>query len=312
VDVAVVVGPTSRDLVLTVSTLPGPGESVAARGRREVLGGKGALQAVAFARLGLTPRLVSAVGDDEVAARLAEDLRAEGVDVEALRHRAGVSTGLITEILDADGPRFVLDIPDATRLGVADIRRAAAAFTGADAVVISLLEPLQTVVAAIERARAVGAPVVLDGGVDREDIGSLAEASVLRADAVEAEQLAGRALPDRSTTATAGHELVDTGVPVVVLEVRGEGNLVAWRDAEGLIATRVIPLPEGAEAVDTTGAGDAFVAALTAALVAGVGPVEAVGQATEVAARAVAHVGGRPPAQSSSGCPIDRTGSPPP
>lgn len=290
-----VVGPTSRDLVLTVPTLPAPGGSVQARGRREVLGGKAALQAVALARRGVTPRLLSAVGDDDAGRRLAGDLTSAGVDITALRRRAGVSTGLIVEILDPDGPRFLLDVPDATRLGPADVRDAATAFTGADAVIISLLEPRATVAAAIEQARAVDAPVVLDGGVDREQRASLVGASVLRADAVEAEQLTGRALPDRSTTATAAHELVGLGLPVVVLEVRGEGNLVAWRTADGATATRTLPLPEASEVIDTTGAGDAFVAALTASFMAGASPADAVGTATDAAAQAVGHVGGRPP-----------------
>lgn len=67
---AVVVGQIARDLVLVVDEVPGPGGSADVRRRREMLGGKGANQAVALAQLGVSAGLVGVVGDDEVGARL--------------------------------------------------------------------------------------------------------------------------------------------------------------------------------------------------------------------------------------------------
>lgn len=292
-----VVGPTSRDLVLTVPALPSPDAPVEASGRREVIGGKGALQALALARGGGAPRLLSAVGDDVVGPRLADRLAAEGVDVAALRRRAGCRTGLITEILDPDGPRFVLDIPPRTRLAVEDVRAAAPAFAGVAAVIVSLEESAAVAAAAIERARAVGAPVVTDGAVDAGERGALTGASVLRADTTEAGRLVGHALPDRAATEAAARELLGTGLRVVVLEVGEGGNLVVWRDEDGGTRACLVPLPDlGAEEpIDSTGAGDAFVATLTLALDEGDAPDDAVRRATAASARVVVHVGGRAP-----------------
>src|ERR1700742_4412655 len=99
----VVAGQLARDLVLVVEDVPEAGQSRPVRERREMLGGKGANQAVAVARLGPRPALVAVAGDDEAGSRLLEQARRDGIDVSAVTTREGTMTGLITDIVDAGG-----------------------------------------------------------------------------------------------------------------------------------------------------------------------------------------------------------------
>ncbi len=80
----VVVGQLARGLVLVVDQVPGPGESGTVRLRREMLGGKGADQAVALAQLGLRPALVAVAGDDATGPELLAQAKVDGIDVSAV------------------------------------------------------------------------------------------------------------------------------------------------------------------------------------------------------------------------------------
>src|SRR5436305_8461129 len=134
-----VVGQLARDLVLVLDALPETGSSGPVRQRRELLGGKGANQAVALAQLGAKPRLVAVTGDDAVGDALLEQARADGIDVSAVARRQGVSTGLIVELLDRRHRwRYLEDLPDPVLLTADDIDAAGAALGGADALIVQL------------------------------------------------------------------------------------------------------------------------------------------------------------------------------
>lgn len=293
-----VVGQTARDLLLEVDALPGPGASVHARRRLETVGGKGANQAVALARLGLAVRLLSTVGDDAVADHLLGTLHDEGVDVALIVRREGAPTGLVVELLDGGGGRFVEDLTPRGQLTVADVDGAARSFRDVSTVVVSLAEPIDTALAAGRAARAAGTRLVLDGAAPRgaRTRELLATADVLRADAEEAQVLLGRGLDGVDDTLSAARELLGASgqrPTVVVLEVSGAGNVVAWQAADGRGEAALVPLPE-VEVVDTTGAGDVFVAGLVAGLVDGASPLPAVRRASEASAEQVQTAGGRP------------------
>jgi len=67
---AAVVGQLARDLVLLIDRVPGAGSAMNVRLRREMLGGKGANQAVALAQLGIPVALVAVAGTDDVGRKL--------------------------------------------------------------------------------------------------------------------------------------------------------------------------------------------------------------------------------------------------
>lgn len=280
----VVVGQVARDLALVVPEVPGSGGSAAVSERREMLGGKGANIARDAVQLGASVALLGVVGDDREGGLLAERLTADGVATSLLVRRPRTRTALIVDIVCGGAYRYLEDIPDATLVTVADVEAAAPELAAADAVVLQLQQPADAVLAAARRASGL---VVLDGAPGGAVDALLARADVLRADHAEAEQLAGRSIDGPRDAVDVGRELLGRGPSVVALEVPGEANVLVWAGGSA-----VVPLTDE-EVVDTTGGGDAFVAALTVALVRGDDPERAGAFATAASGRAVDHPGGR-------------------
>ncbi|MET9633999.1 PfkB family carbohydrate kinase [Lentzea sp. NPDC006480] len=278
----VVMGQMARDLVLVVDEVPGPGDVAPVRERREMLGGKGANIAVALAQLGAPVRLVGVVGDDEVGERLIARAAADGIGTDAIVRRPNCPTGLIVDVV-ADGWRYLEDLPDGVLLKEADITPET--FTRADAVVLQLQQPPEV---ALKAARAAGGRVVLDGSPERLRDELLACADVVRADHQEAELLSGHKITDADEAISAARQVMEHGPGFVAFAVDGVGNVFVWDEGE-----LVVPLGD-VEVVDTTGGGDAFVAALTFALTRGDGPQEAARLAVKASGDTVRRPGGRP------------------
>ncbi len=279
-----VVGQIARDLVLTVPEVPEPGARARVVERREMLGGKGSNIARGTRQLGATVALVGVVGDDREGRLLVERLDADGVATTAVVCREGSRTALIVDVVCDGRYRYLMDIPTSTLVTAQDVHAAAATLAGADAVVVQLEQPAEAALAAV---RAASGLVVLDGAPDGRAAELLAAADVVRADHGEAEALTGRSITGTDAAVRAGRELLARGPSVVALEVPGEANVLTWGEESA-----VIPLTDE-EVVDTTGGGDAFVAALTVALARGDGPADAGRLATAAAGRAVRHPGGR-------------------
>ncbi|MFC8192864.1 PfkB family carbohydrate kinase [Cellulomonas sp. NPDC057328] len=285
----VVVGQVGRDLVLRVGGVPGAGGSAPVRGRVEVLGGKGANQAVACAQLGLAVGLVGVVGDDRAADDVLAQARADGIDVRHVVRRAGAATALLLDVVADGGERRLLEhVADDVLLRPADVRSAAGAVRGARAVLLQLQQPAPAIGAALD-ACGPDALVVADGAPQDDGLRErlVATAHVLRADAAEAGVLVGRPVGGVAAGVEAARELVARGPRVVALEA-GDANVVAWDGGHV-----VVPLLGGAP-VDPTGAGDSFVGGLTAALLAGHDPATAGWWASAAAASTVGRLGGRP------------------
>jgi sugar/nucleoside kinase (ribokinase family) len=150
-----------------------------------------------------------------------------------------------------------------------DIKRAASAFHGAGTVVIQLQQPPPTALAAAKLGRQCQCCVVLDGAPAeeyREPL--LAISDVVRADAREAELLTGCSIRSGDDAIAAGREILQQGPTLAALAAGEDGNALVWPGG-----SVVIPLADG-PVVDTTGAGDAFIAALVAALADGLSPAE--------------------------------------
>jgi ribokinase len=288
---AVVVGQVGRDLVLVVDDVPGPRGTVPVRRRLEMLGGKGANQAVALSQLGLRAALVGVVGRDRVGSWALARARRDGIDVGCVVRRAGARTSLIVEVLAPGGAwRYLEDVPEPVLLTEADVHACAATITGARAALLQLQQPSAATLAAGRYAREAGRLVLLDGAPaeDSHRDALLALADVVRADARESAALVGGPLEDAAGAVRAGRDLLRRGPRLVALAVPGAGNVFVW--ADGQLCT---PL-SGPEVVDTTGAGDAMIAALTAALLRGEPFARAAQDASDAAAASVGRVGGRP------------------
>lgn len=289
----VVVGSLNADLLTQVAVHPAPGETVLGRSMSVLAGGKGANQAVAAARLGAEVAFVGAVGDDSFAGPATAGLRAAGVDLSALATVPG-PTGIALVTVSADGENSIVVISGANAAVEADTVSAhAATVAGADVVVLQGEIPRAATETAARLARG---RVVLN----LAPVIELSADVVRRADPLVVNEhearlalslLGGQDVPD-DDHAAAARALTEAGVTSVVVTLGSAGAVVATRSGDGKVAT--VPSPK-VTAVDTTGAGDAFVGALASRLAAGDELLDAAHLAARVGAYAVMSVG----AQSS-------------
>ncbi|WP_448060478.1 ribokinase [Cellulomonas hominis] len=292
----VVVGSVNVDLLVQVDEHPTPGETVLGRSLSVLPGGKGANQAVAAARLGARTALVGAVGTDQFAEPALAGLRAAGVDLGALAVVDG-QTGVALVTVDAAGENDIVVIPGVNATtDAAAVARREDLVAGAAVVVVQGEVPRSGTEAAARIAR--GRLVVNLAPVIAVDRAVLVAADPLVVNEHEA-ALVLRALdgdPEAEVPVLAGPEdevrvaaaLLAHGIRSVVLTVGARGALVV--DARGAVR---VPSAR-VTAVDTTGAGDAFVGALAHRLAAGDDLVTAARFAARVGAFAVQAAGAQP------------------
>ncbi|ROR45435.1 ribokinase [Kitasatospora cineracea] len=284
-----VVGSVNRDLVLTVEDLPRPGETVLARGFVEGVGGKGANQAVAAARLGSQVRLVARVGADGEPIRRV--LAAEGVDLDAVLTAPDARTGIASVVVDRAGENTIVVNPGANAvLSVEDLPQWLARTPG-EVVLVQHEVAAGVVEAAVLRAREQGGTVVLNPAPARPVApAALAAVDVLVPNLGELAALLGA--EPVSGLAAARALLERAGLPcgAVVVTLGADGALIKQpgRPAVHLPAPVV-------DAVDTVGAGDTFCGALADALARGADLPAAAARAVRAASLAVTGLG----AQSS-------------
>ncbi|GAA3048658.1 hypothetical protein GCM10020229_70060 [Kitasatospora albolonga] len=192
----VVVGSVNVDLAVRVPHLPRPGETVTGGGLEESAGGKGANQAVAAARLGVTTVLIARVGDDAFGRRAREGLAAAGVGVAAVT-AAATATGTALIVIDPEGENTITVSPGANAdLDSESVEAEAGRLAGAGAMLLQLEVPVATCLTAAGLAKAAGVPVVLNAaplpGVIGAELSELiAMADVLVVNEVEAADLLG-------------------------------------------------------------------------------------------------------------------------
>lgn len=293
----VVVGSLNVDQVVTVDRHPAPGETLVATSFALLPGGKGANQAVAAARRGAPTLMVGSVGRDG-AAEVATSLLADsGVDVTHVR-AVDVPTGLATVTVDRTGENTIVVVPGANASTGAEAVLAASDTVASAAVVVLQGEVPADGIAAAATA-ATGrvllnlAPVV---PVGREVVLAADPLVVNEHEAalVLAQLVPGSAVPTDEAALVGA--LRSLGIRSVVVTLGARGALVSEGEHDDAVDRPVVvavPSPR-VTAVDSSGAGDAFVGALAAGLAAGDTLLGAARQAVRVGAFAVQGVGTQP------------------
>lgn len=284
----VVIGQIARDLVLRTDGPPTTDDSATILQRKELLGGKGANQAVGLTQLGVPVALIAVAGEDDAGESVLAQARRDGIDVGGVARRG--TTALLIDVVPKPAERMLLeDVPESSLVQVADLDRSASAFDTADTVSLQLQQPPTTALEAAQRARRRGLRVVADGApAPRIRADLLAVVDVIRADATEASLIAGREVGTAEQARELADHLLTCGPGLVAIAVPKVGDLVAWRGGSELFEFADV------DVVDPTGAGDAFVAGLIATLRGGAAPPEAGELAAAAASATVQRLGGRP------------------
>ena len=274
-----VVGAANIDLISYVPRLPRVGETLHGTQFRMGYGGKGANQAVMAARLRAEVTMVCKLGRDVFGEGTLENFRAHGVDTTHVTFTEDAFSGVAPIAVDPDGRNAIIIVTGANDLlSLDDLERARPAIAAADVVVCQLELPVETTLSALRIAREEGVRTIFNPAPARDDLPDelFRLSDVICPNEPETELLTGMPAGEG-----AARELLARGVGAVALTLGDQGCLLV----EGDSVTEV-PV-EPVRAVDTTGAGDAFVGALATFLAAGRSPVDAAERSNAVAALSV-------------------------
>ncbi len=294
----VVVGSINMDLIATAERIPAAGETVLATNFETHPGGKGANQAVAIGKLGYPVRMIGQVGSDTFGNQLIRQLQSAGVDTSAVATTEG-SSGVALIAVSREGENSIVVAQGANALLTPQYLEAQIEIIRRAGLVLTQLEvPLETVDCLARLCAREGVPMMLDPAPARElppDLLKLVdwftpnetEAGFYTADAKGSE-----GITDPAATA---QKLLSRGPKNLLLKMGSRGVYLATENGPGkwLAAFPV-------EAVDTTGAGDAFNGAFATALMTGKDPVESARFATVAAAISVTRHGAQPSMPSLS------------
>lgn len=264
----VVLGSVNLDIVASAPRLPVAGETVTNASLGRYPGGKGANQALAARRLGAEVALVARVGSDAAAEEALELLRADDVDLSSCSVDPDTLTGIALIAVAPSGENQIVVAPGANRKLTPEFSH----LPGADGLICQLEVPADTVSTAVTE---------FDGFV----CVNLAPAMHVPVDIL---QRADLIVVNETEAKYYGSSLgAANGMIATTFGARG----AELRQGDAAIANT--PPPE-VNAIDATGAGDTFTAALTLALMEQQAPQRALQFACTAAALATTKAGAQP------------------
>src|SRR3954471_11598195 len=291
----VVVGSSNTDMILKLDRIPKPGETILGGEFITAAGGKGANQATAAAKAGGEVTFIARVGQDMFGEQAVAGFVESGINVDHVqRDKSPSGVALIFVATDGEN-RIGVGGGANGKLSPADIKKAKAVFASANAVIMQLETPLETVQAAAEIADAKGAIVILNPAPAQKLPDSLLKKiSILTPNETEAELLTGIRVIDDASCSKAADALLRKGIKTVIITLGSRGSYVATSKSKQLVpGFKVKP-------VDTTAAGDTFNGALAVALAEGKSMFDAVRFANAAGAISVTRMGAQPSAPKRS------------
>lgn len=283
----IVAGSINMDVVARTRRHPQPGETVLGHALHFIPGGKGSNQAVAAGRLGGQVRLVGKLGQDAFGEELATFLNSESLNLEHLFRIADAPTGTALIVVNEDSENTIVVVPGSNaHLHTADIN---ALPLNSNQVLVSQFEiPQETVRYLFKKGRAAGAMTVLNPAPAAEMLpGLLEEVDYLIVNETELALFSGRSTPtdDEAIIKSQAETLLQREGQAVIVTLGAKGALCfQGGDPLKIDGFQV-------KAVDTTGAGDCFVGALSVALAEGKPLSEALTFANAAAALSVQKLG---------------------
>jgi ribokinase len=233
--------------------------------------------------------MVTNLGDDTLGDSALKNFESYGINTRHVRRIPNQSTGTATILVDKkSGDNSILIVAGANGdLSSAAVDAASEALKGCDLILLQLEIQLETAYAAIRFARKAGVRTVLNPAPARRnlDMSVVTQASFLTPNESELAILTNMAVESEDEIAAAAQSLVSQGVETVIVTLGARGSLLATREG-----SQRIP-PVKVQAVDTTGAGDAFIGSFARYLAGGLALEAALTEATRYSAFSVARHG---------------------
>ena len=283
----VVVGSANTDLQFMSDALPRGGETIFGTGFDMGFGGKGANQAVAARLCGAHVGMIAAVGGDLLGTETIRNFKSRGVDTSGVRVIDEAATGAALILVEPNGENRIIVVKGANDLlSPADVDAAASQLAAADMILLQFEIPLETVYHTIRFAKAHNVRCMVNPAPALPaNLAELGAADYLIVNETEAEVMTGRTARSEAQLDECVEQLLGSGFRRVVLTLGAKGALLASA------SERVHLPPFPVHAVDTTGAGDAFIGSLATFLGEGLAEQEAVTRANLYAALSATRVG---------------------
>ena len=282
-----VVGSANIDLTTFTNQFPKPGETIFGQKFDLGFGGKGANQAVAARLCGAEVFMVARVGSDLFGPATIENFRKQGIDPTHVKQVEGLSSGVAPIFVEPNGQNRILVVKGANdALKPPDVDAAAETLKSADCIVLQFEIPVATVYYTIEFARKHKIRCILNPAPAQPvDLGALKDLDYFVPNETEAETITGSPVKNVEDAKKCAEKLVAAGIRRVIITLGANGSLLASRDG-----SEHVP-PFAVNAVDSTGAGDAFIGSFAVFLGEGVPEREAVLRANLYAGLSTTGVG---------------------
>ncbi len=285
-----VLGSINADHILNLTHFPRPGETVIGKQYQIAFGGKGANQAVAAGRAGADITFIACVGADDIGERIRQQLQQDRIDTAPVETVADEATGVAMIFVNGEGENNIGIYSGANAaLTPACVDRHQQVIAQAEALLMQLESPLESVFAAAKIARANATQVILNPApATHLSDELLALIDIITPNETEAEILTGIAVKSDEDAARAAQALHDKGIHTVLITLGRRG---VWLSEQG----KGVRIPGfSVQAIDTIAAGDTFNGAFITARMEGVAMHDAVRFAHAAAAIAVTRPGAQP------------------
>ena len=282
-----VVGSSMIDLISKVPRLPKLGETLVGHAFHMGYGGKGANQAVMAAKLGAQVTMVNKLGRDVFGEGTLKNYREQGIDTTHVMFDETRFSGVAPIFVDDNAQNFIVIVPGANLgLSPTDVQAAREVILAADLLVCQLEIPVETTLEAFRIAKSGRVRTILNPAPAAPIPDELLRLTDICApNETETELLTGMPVQTLEEAEAAAQMLRSRGAEVVILTLGERGALlVEGAGVEHIPAIKV-------DAVDPTGAGDAFIGSLAVYLGEGLPLRDAIRRANVVAALSVTRIG---------------------
>jgi ribokinase len=282
-----VVGSANIDLTTFTSRFPKPGETIFAEKFDLGFGGKGANQAVAARLCGADVFMVARVGNDLFGPATIENFRKQGIDVTHVKQINGLSSGVAPIFVEPSGQNRILVVKGANdALRPEHVDEAAEMLKTADCIVLQFEIPMETVYYTIAFAHKHRIRCILNPAPAQEvDLAALNGLDYFVPNEHEAEAIGGSAVKSVEDATGCAQKFLALGIRRVIVTLGANGAVLT--SSKGTIHSPAFSV----NAIDSSGAGDAFIGSFAVFLAEGLPEEEAVRRANLYAALSTAGVG---------------------